>query len=106
MTVMIPSTPPPEQDFMTVEVPATAITPVEHQPPSPAELCDQSPADLGDRLEWLTGLIEEIGTQTSTNELANSRLREIAHMMEESMAEAATLHQALREHIEALKNAR
>lgn len=51
MTVMIPSTPPPEQDFMTVEVPATAITPVEHQPPSPAELCDQSPADLGDRLE-------------------------------------------------------
>ncbi len=104
MTVMLPSAAAAESEFMTVTIPAEVAS-AEHTPSSPAELCDQALADLGDRLEWLTGLIEEIGTQTSANTLANSRLREIAHMMEESMTEAASLHQALREHIEALKNA-
>ncbi|MEQ1773381.1 MAG: Hpt domain-containing protein [Burkholderiales bacterium] len=82
----------------------TLTTPEAIAPHSPASQCDQALADLGDRLAWLTGLIEEIGTQTSTSAMANSRLREIADMMHESMAEASALHRSLAGHIAALKN--
>lgn len=91
----------PTPEFMTGLLPVAQ--PVVDKTPSPAEQCSQALADLGDRLNWINGLIEEIGTQTSGNVLANSRLREIAHMLEESMSEASALHRALIEHVAELK---
>jgi len=87
----LPPTPPP-----VIAVPEP--TP----PPSPAEQCARALADLGDRLAWINGLIEEIDTQTSGNVLAGSRLREIAHMMQESMSEAQALQRSLADHVAAL----
>jgi chemosensory pili system protein ChpA (sensor histidine kinase/response regulator) len=91
----------PAPEFMTGLLPVTQ--PVVEKTLSPAEQCSQALADLGDRLNWINGLIEEIGTQTSGNVLANSRLSEIAHMLEESMSEASALHRALIEHVAELK---
>ncbi len=82
---------------------APAPAPLADSAPSTAALCDQALADLGDRLAWLQGLVEEISNQTSNNVLVNSRLHEIAAMMNESMAEAGALHRALGDHIAALK---
>jgi chemosensory pili system protein ChpA (sensor histidine kinase/response regulator) len=98
MTVSLPPLPDAAK---IAKAPETAARPA---PPSSAALCDQALADLGDRLAWLKGLVEEIGNQTSTNALANSRLHEIASMMNESMAEASALHRTLADHIAALKN--
>jgi chemosensory pili system protein ChpA (sensor histidine kinase/response regulator) len=105
MTGLLPAAAAQAPDFMTVVMPATAATPApaEEEPLSPARQCDQALADLGDRLAWINGLIEEIDTQTSTNVMANSRLREIAHMLHESMAEAGALHRSLAGHIAELK---
>jgi hypothetical protein len=97
----------PQQEFMTGLLPVTEpAAPKEEKTLSPAEQCDQALADLGDRLKWINGLIEEIGTQTSGNALANSRLHEIAHMLQESMAEADALHRALADHVAELKKTR
>ena len=59
-------------------------------------------ADLGDRLAWLNGLVDEIRTQSATHPEANVRLQEIAHMMQESMAEASALHRTLSDQVAAL----
>ena len=92
--------------YMTFSLPpaqGASPAPRADSAPSTAVLCDQALADLGDRLAWLQGLVEEISNQTSNNVLANSRLHEIAAMMNESMAEAGALHRALGDHIAALK---
>lgn len=79
-------------------------TPLYTPAPSPAAQCDQALADLGDRLAWINGLIDEIREQTDADPSANARLREIAQMMQESMAEADALKRSLGEHIAALKH--
>ena len=71
---------------------------------SPAAACEQVLVDLGDRLAWLGGLVEEIHAQTAADPETNARLQEIAHMMHESMAEDTTLHRTLRDHLATLKN--
>jgi hypothetical protein len=80
--------------------------PVADNAPPAAAACDQALADLGDRLEWLKGLVEEIVGHASAGPPAHARLQEIAHMMQESMAEAGALHRALGEHIAGLRHDR
>ena len=60
-------------------------------------------ADLGDRLSWLTGLVEEIQEQANAGAAGNARITEIAHMMAESMSEAAALHLSLQTQLQSLK---
>ncbi len=95
---------PLPEAFMTLAMSERAATPAENEPLSPAAICDQALADLGDRLAWLNGLVDEIREQAAVDPQANSRLREIAHMMQESMAEAGALHRTLSDHLAALKN--
>ena len=69
----------------TAEVPAA----------EPVAAYQQTLGDLGDRLSWLNGLVEEIQQQAAANGAAGTRLNEIAHMMGESMNEVLTLHRDL-----------
>ncbi len=103
MTFTLPAAAAAPESAPAADAIAAPVVPGEPALPSPAVLCDQALADLGDRLAWLKELVEEISNQTSTNVLANSRLHELAAMMNESMAEAGALHRALGEHIAALK---
>lgn len=82
-----------EAEFMPVAIPAQDTGPT----------YERTLADLGDRLSWLNGLVEEIQEQAASSSSANPRLNEIAHMMGESMSEAVTLHRALSELLEAHK---
>ena len=63
--------------------------------PTVAPHYEQTLNDLGDRLSWLKGLVEEIQQQTAGT--AGMRAGEIAHMMGESMSEVLNLHRALRD---------
>ncbi len=91
-----------EQEFMTVMMPA-------HTPPAQAAAAAQASAptfehtlaDLGDRLSWLSGLVEEIREQASSSGATHTRLTEIAQMMGESMSEAIALQRVLQEQLEA-----
>ena len=74
-----------EPGFMTVTLPAQ----------SAEAAYENTLADLGDRLSWLNGLVEEIQEQATTSGATNTRLHEIAHMMGESMSEALALHRSL-----------
>lgn len=102
---------PAVDDFMTLvvraqpgETTATTATPssAANEPPSPAATFEQALADLGDRLAWLNGLVDEIRTQSLSDANANARLQEIAHMMQESMAEAGALHRTLGDQVAVL----
>jgi chemosensory pili system protein ChpA (sensor histidine kinase/response regulator) len=84
----VPVTPPP------VIPPAAASNVQTAQPPY-----QQTLSDLGDRLSWLNGLVEEIQQQTAGT--AGTRVSEIAHMMGESMNEVLNLHRDLREKLDA-----
>ncbi len=84
---------------MTMHMPAAAL-PVEA---AGAADYDTTLADLGDRLSWLNGLVEEIQQQANTTGSANPRLNEVAHMLAESMGEALTLHQNLQAQLQRLK---
>jgi hypothetical protein len=94
--------PQPGETAAAAAVVITPASPVTSEPPSPAAAFEQALADLGDRLAWLSGLVDEIRTQGATNPEANVRLQEIAHMMQESMAEAGALHRTLSDQVAAL----
>jgi hypothetical protein len=85
-----------EPDFMTVGM--LAQTPVASAAPY-----TQTLTDLGDRLSWLNGLVEEIQEQASASGVAGTRLTEIAQMMGESMSEAMALQRRLQEQLETSK---
>ena len=73
---------------------ATTLSITGHLEPS----YEQTLLDLGDRLSWLNGLVEEIQEQAGTGGggvTTPSRVTEIANMMGESMSEALALHRAL-----------
>lgn len=96
----------PIEDFMTL-MPAAVMNDQPALPEHPAAAPshsvtltpdgDQTLADLGDRLSWLSGLVDQIRAETSANGTMNSRLVELAQMMSESMGEALALHKALQE---------
>ncbi|HTD90638.1 MAG TPA: Hpt domain-containing protein [Burkholderiales bacterium] len=65
---------------------------------------EQTLGDLGDRLSWLNGLVEEIQEQAAASNSTGTRVNEIAQMMGESMSEALALHRELREQLDAHKN--
>lgn len=64
------------------------------QPPS-AATAEQTLADLGDRLTWLAGLVEEI--QQAAKGSAHARLAELARTLSDSMGEALALQRRLRD---------
>jgi chemosensory pili system protein ChpA (sensor histidine kinase/response regulator) len=100
--------PAPAEDFMTLAITGQVVetaAPAVSEPQSPAMAYEQALADLGDRLAWLGGLVDEIRTQTADDPQVNMRLQEIAHMMQESMAEATALHRELGNHLAMLKDA-
>ncbi|HTE13911.1 MAG TPA: Hpt domain-containing protein, partial [Burkholderiales bacterium] len=82
---------------------AAATVTTKTAPPVPAEAAQgvaapnyqQTLADLGDRLTWINGLVEEMRQQSKAT--ANPRLAEIADTLGESMGEALELHRKLRE---------
>ena len=92
MTVMMPAPTPPAQ--LAAAAPAVATR-------ASVPTYEHTLADLGDRLSWLSGLVEEIQEQASSSGAANTRLMEIAQMMGESMSEAIALQRVLREQLEA-----
>ena len=97
-----------EQGFMTVMMPAGASpahTTAAAGTQESAPTYEHTLTDLGDRLAWINGLVEEIQQQTSAGSSAaiNARLTEIAQMLGESMSEAIALHQRLQEQLEARK---
>ncbi len=92
----------PQPDETAATTAATSAVPVASESPSPAVAFENTLADLGDRLAWLNGLVDEIRTQSATHAGANVRLQEIAHMMQESMAEASALHRTLSDQVAAL----
>jgi hypothetical protein len=57
----------------------------------------QTLADLGDRLTWIAGLVEEI--QLQTRAAPSPRLTEIAGELAESMSEIRELHRKLDEQL-------
>ncbi len=72
------------------------------QPPAASTVAStyaQTLSDLGDRLSWLMGLVEEI--QTTAAGTTGTRTGEIAQMMGESMSEVLNLHRELREKLDA-----
>mgnify|MGYP006273982257 CR=1 FL=1 len=123
-----PATPTEPAEFMTMNLPAEQpAAPPAETVPAPAEDDDtaymtmhmpaatgasdagdapayqSTLADLGDRLAWLNGLVEEIQQQATASGSANPRLNEVAHMMTESMSEALALHQSLQTQLQQLK---
>ena len=109
MTLMVsqPAATPPVPDiaestgsFMTMPQGEPAVPPALVAPASGA--CEQTLADLGDRLAWLSALIDEMQTEAALGSQTPPRLREVAHMMQESMAEAGALHRALGNQVAAL----
>lgn len=85
--------------YMTMHMPAATVAPeADGAPGYQATL-----ADLGDRLSWLNGLVEEIQQQANATGGANPRLNEVAHMLAESMSEALALHQSLQTQLQLLK---
>lgn len=74
-----------EPEFLTVMIPAHTTAPT----------YENTLNDLGDRLSWLKGLVDDIQEQAATNAASNARLNEIALMMGESMSEAIALHGTL-----------
>ena len=94
-----PTDAPAEAGFMTMAIPVeTALITTASAPAYETTL-----ADLGDRLSWLTGLVEEIQEQANAGAAGNARITEIAHMMAESMSEAAALHLSLQTQLQSLK---
>ena len=83
---------------------ASAHVPAASAPLLPSAACEEALADLGDRLSWLGGLVNEMQTEATVDSKANIRLKEIAHMMQESMSEARALHRTLNDYITKLKN--
>ncbi len=63
---------------------------------------EQTLADLGDRLSWIVGLVEEI--QQQPHSAANPRFTELAGTMAESVNEARDLHRTLCEQLAARKS--
>ena len=96
MTVMLPAQTPPAQT-------ATAATVAAAGTQASAPAYEHTLTDLGDRLSWLNGLVEEIQEQASSTGAANARLTEIAQMMGESMSEAIALHRSLQQQLDAAK---
>ena len=92
MTVMMAAPTPPAQ--LAAAAPAAATQ-------ASVPTYEHTLADLGDRLSWLSGLVEEIQEQAASSGAAHTRLMEIAQMMGESMSEAIALQQVLREQLDA-----
>jgi len=91
-------------DFMTIKVPAAVpVAPVSTPEPQ-AETFEQALTDLGDRLAWLNGLLDEMKIEAGTLTPASARVIELTQMMTESMDEATSLQRVLAEQIAALKN--
>ena len=79
------------QEFLTVMMPAQITAPS----------YETTLNDLGERLSWLNGLVEDMQEQASASGTVNARLNEIALMMGESMSEAISLHRTLQEQLAA-----
>lgn len=111
MSVAIPaegSQPPAAAALASAaEAPPTSVVPAEPASPTPspadAPLYEFTLADMGDRLLWLNGLVDEIQEQAAAGSKGTERLMEIAHMMAESMTEALTLHRTLKDQLQAQK---
>ena len=90
---------PPRPEVSVIEGTATRIIP---PPPAPPAL-EQTLADLGERLAWMHGLVEEIQQQATaadnTGAFATTRVTKIAQMMGESVIEALALQRALSEQL-------
>ena len=90
---------PPRPEVSVIEGTATRIIP---PPPAPPAL-EQTLADLGERLAWMHGLVEEIQQQATaadnTGAFATTRVTEIAQMKGESVSEALALQRALSEQL-------
>ncbi len=90
---------PPRPDVSIIEGTATRIIP---PPPAPPAL-EQTLADLGERLLWMHGLVEEIQQQAASADnagaFASTRVAEIAQMMGESVGEALALQRALKQQL-------
>jgi chemosensory pili system protein ChpA (sensor histidine kinase/response regulator) len=105
MTTVRMAVPAPVQATDTAVQVAMRAAGVAAAAQAPAAVAVAAPAyqqtlgDLGDRLSWLQGLVEEI--QTTTAGTAGSRTAEIAQMMGESLSEVLNLHRELREKLDA-----
>ena len=89
---------PPGPGVSIIDGAATRIIP----PPPAAPALQQTLADLGERLAWMHGLVEEILQQAAADNagaFASTRVTEIAQMMGESVSEALALQRALREQL-------